>query len=80
MYGHEGKITQNWLPRKVAGWPAPFIADNPNTSVIHNVGVEDVFRLGPFIATLSFWFLFVSTISGIGRGATRKLYRKNRGL
>jgi hypothetical protein len=33
MYGHEGPAEQNWLPREVAGWPAPYLADNPNTSV-----------------------------------------------
>jgi hypothetical protein len=43
MYGHEGPMGDNWLPREVAGWPAPFLADDPGTSVIHKVGVEDVF-------------------------------------
>lgn len=59
MYGHEGPLEYNWLPREVAGWPAPFLADNPSTSVIHDVGAEDTFRPGPFVATLSFWFLTV---------------------
>lgn len=63
MYGFEGPLEQNWLPREVAGWPAPFLADNPGTSVIHKVSlVEDDFRLGPFVATLSFWFLAVAAI------------------
>lgn len=59
MYGHEGLLEQNLLPRKVAGWPAPFIADSTVTSVIHQIGVEDDFRAGPFIATWSFWLMLV---------------------
>ena len=59
MYGMEGLPEENWKPRKVAGWPAPYLADNPNTSVIHQVGIEDVFRPGPFIATMSFWYLVI---------------------
>ncbi len=31
MYGTEGPLEQNWLPREVAGWPAPFLADDPGT-------------------------------------------------
>ncbi len=72
MYGHEGPVEQNWLPREVAGWPAPFLADNPNTSVIHNVGPEDNFRPGPFVATLSFWFLVVSAMGRFGRWVKRE--------
>jgi hypothetical protein len=52
LYGLEGPIEQNWLPRAVAGWPAPYLADDPDTSVIHKVGPEDNFRLGAFAATL----------------------------
>lgn len=63
MYGHEGPLEHNWLPREVAGWPAPFLADDPSTSVIHNIGVEDVFRPSPFVATLSF---LVSRRLGLG--------------
>lgn len=74
MYGHEGPMKHNWLPREVAGWPAPFLADNPGTSVIHNVGVEDVFRPGPFVATWSFWFLVVSVLRRLGRWAKRKIH------
>lgn len=57
MYGHEGLMEENLLPREVAGWPAPYLADDPSTSVIHRVGIEDNFRAGPFVATLSFWLL-----------------------
>ena len=60
LYGLEGPIEQNWLPRAVAGWPAPFLADDPGTSVIHQVGVEDMFRPGPFVASLSFWIVAIS--------------------
>jgi hypothetical protein len=59
MYGMEGPPEENWKPRKVAGWPAPYLADNPNTSVIYTVGIEDVFRPGPFVATMSFWYVVV---------------------
>ena len=59
MYGTEGLPEENWKSRKVAGWPAPYLADNPNTSVINKVGIEDVFRPGPFVATMSFWYLVI---------------------
>ncbi len=59
MYGWEGPSGEYWLPRKVAGWPAPFMADNPNTSVLHDIGIEDDFRPGPFAGTVSFWFLII---------------------
>lgn len=75
MYGHEGPLERDWLPREVAGWPAPFLADNPGTSVIHDVGVEDVFRPGPFVATLSFWFLTVLAAGRFGQWAVRKMSR-----
>lgn len=71
MYGHEGPLEQDWLPREVAGWPAPYLADNPNTSVIHNVGLEDNFRPGSFIATLSFWFIVISAMRRFGRSIRR---------
>lgn len=67
MYGFEGPLEQNWLPREVAGWPAPFLADSPNTSVIHKVGLEDDFRPGPLLGTLSFWFVVVLAISRLFR-------------
>lgn len=78
MYGHEGPLEHNWLPREVAGRPAPFLADKPGTSVIHNVGAEDVFRPGPFVAMLSFWFLVVSAAGRLGRWATRKMDSQDR--
>ena len=67
MYGYEGPIEQNLQPREVGGWPAPFLADNPNTSVPHQLGVEDNFRLGPFLGTLSFWALIVGSLFALGR-------------
>lgn len=65
MYGNMGPPEQNWQPREVAGWPAPYLADSPSTSVIHEVGVEDEFRPGPFVATLSFWYLVLLILSNI---------------
>ena len=76
MYGHEGPFERDCLPREVAGWPAPFLADNPGTSVVQDVGVEDVFRPGPFVATLSFWLLIVSAA---GRFARWIMHRMSRG-
>ena len=57
IYALEGTMEENLQPREVAGWPAPYLADSPNTSVIHQVGIEDNFRGAPFLATLSFWLL-----------------------
>ena len=57
MYGWEGPPELNWKSRRVAGWPAPYLADSPHTSVIHKIGIEDDFRPGPFVATFSFWLL-----------------------
>lgn len=59
MYGLEGPLEQNWLPRELAGWPAPFLADSGETSVPHQIGPEDTFRPGPFVADLGFWALVV---------------------
>lgn len=67
MYGSEGQLDQIWLPREVAGWPAPFLADKPGISVPHKLGVEDAFRLGPFVGTLSFWFLVTLAVGAIIR-------------
>ena len=78
MYGHEGPLEYDWLPREVAGWPAPYLADDPGTSVIRDVGVEDVFRPGPFVATLSFWFLIVSAAGRFGRWVMLKTSRQDR--
>ncbi len=56
-YGNVGSPAENWRPRLVAGWPAPFVADVPAISVPRQIGVEDEFRFGAFLGTLSFWFL-----------------------
>ena len=71
MYGHEGPLEQNWLTRELGGWPAPYLADNPNTSVPHKLGPEDDFRPGPFVATLSFWLLVSLALSSLLRAALR---------
>lgn len=75
LYGSEGPIERNWLPRPVAGWPAPFLADDPGTSVMHEVGIEDTFRAGPFTATLSFWAVVVWKLRGLPRGLARARHR-----
>jgi hypothetical protein len=73
MYGHEGPMEENLQPREVAGWPAPYLADSPNTSVIHKIGIEDDFRVGAFVATYSFWLLVsLATARLIRRSASKK--------
>jgi hypothetical protein len=67
IYAHEGSMEENVQPREVAGWPAPYLADNPHTSVIHQVGIEDNFRGGPFLATLSFWLLVSVAVARLVR-------------
>lgn len=67
MYGFEGPVEQNLLVRELAGWPAPFLADSPNTSVPHQIGLEDDFRTGPLVASYSFWYLLVQFIDRVLR-------------
>lgn len=57
QYGDVGSAARNWQPRLVAGWPAPFVADTPTISVPRQIGLEDEFRSGAFVGTLSFWLL-----------------------
>jgi hypothetical protein len=78
LYGNMGTSQQNWQPRKVAGWPAPYLADDPGTSVIHEIGLEDDFRPGPFVATLSFWFLTTSIIGTMARRVRARLARRSK--
>jgi len=75
MYGNEGPLQQNWLPPKVSGWPAPFLADDPGTSVTHKIGFEDTFRLGSFIGTLSFWYLVILAARALIRPAIHARHR-----
>ncbi|WP_242416487.1 hypothetical protein [Sphingomonas panni] len=74
MYGTEGPTYGNWLPRKVAGWPAPFLADDVDVSVPHEIGPEDLFRPGPFLGTLSFWLLVVAAADAF----LRTIFRRGR--
>ena len=70
-YGNMGTIDDMVKPRLTGGWPAPFIADSPNTSVLYKIGIEDDIRPGPFAANVAFWYLVL-----LGLGA---LVRKGRG-
>jgi hypothetical protein len=56
-YGNMGSAIENWQPRLVAGWPAPFVADIPTISVPRQIGLEDEFRSSAFLGTFSFWLL-----------------------
>ena len=78
MYGREGPLNENMLPREVAGWPAPFVADDPDTSVAHAVGIEDDFRPGPFVATISFWYLALRMIDAASRELAARGRRRAR--
>lgn len=71
LYGYEGALQQNWSPRELAGWPAPYLADNPNKSVQHKLGPEDHFRPGPFVAIYSFWLLVCFAVLMLLRAALR---------
>lgn len=64
LYVGEGSAGRDRQLRTVAGWPAPFLADDPSTSVIHELGIEDTFRPGPFAATLSFWIVSLMAVRG----------------
>lgn len=75
-YGNVGPAHENWRPRVVAGWPAPFVADRPGISVPRTPGPEDTFRAGSFVGSFSFWLLAVLAtsrlIAGAGRGFRRQ--------
>lgn len=71
-YGSEGNVADYLYPRPVAGWPAPFLADNPGTSVILQLGVEDNFRLWPFVADVGFWCWVVFLASKSGARIVRR--------
>ena len=60
---------EQYEPREVAGWPAPFLADRVGVSVPHSVSlVDDPVRGGALLASWSFWMLVVmAAVSLIGR-------------
>lgn len=63
QYGGEGTVGEMFRPRELGGWPAPYLADSTATSVPHRIGLEDDFRLGPFVATYAFWLLAVLALA-----------------
>lgn len=72
-------IAGHMLARPVGGWPAPFLADDPSTSVTLRLGVEDTFRPGPFVADYAFWLLLLHLAWQIlGLVANRKRARTRR--
>jgi hypothetical protein len=71
-YGGEGPVSEYLYPRPVAGWPAPFLADNPATSVIQQIGVEDDFRPWSFVADIAFWYLTSAGLWLVIRRLSRK--------
>lgn len=66
-YGNVGSPAENWRPRLVAGWPAPFVADVPTISVPRQIGAEDEFRFGAFLGTFSFWLLVTLFLGSLVR-------------
>jgi len=65
MYGNLCNIEQ-WMhcyqPREAAGFPFPYGFDSPGVTVEHVVwpGMEDEFRLLPFIINIWFYFLMLT--------------------
>lgn len=73
QYGNVGPPAENYRPRVVAGWPAPFVADRPGISVPRAPGPEDTFRAGAFLGSFSFWLWTVYAATAlIGRAFRRR--------
>lgn len=75
-YGNVGSPAENWRPRLVAGWPAPFVADVPAISVPRQIGAEDEFRFGAFLGTFSFWLLVTLFFGSLVRFCSRDRHRR----
>ena len=71
-YGSEGSIEEQVRPRIVGGWPAPFLADSPATSVPCKLGMEDDLRLGALIADIALWYLLLEIVARLARMARRR--------
>ena len=72
LYGNMS--LDQYEPREVAGWPAPFLADRVGVSVSHDVHLlDDPIRGGALLASWSFWFLVVLAIG------KARAYSRNRG-
>lgn len=67
QYGGEGTVSEMFKPRELGGWPAPYLADSTATSVPHQIGLEDDFRPGPFVASFAFWLLIVMGLDHVRR-------------
>ncbi len=74
-YGSEGQVEQNVQRREVAGWPAPFLADDPDTSVPHRIGPEDTFSVGLFAITVAFWFVTLCLLDKVTMSIRRRRHR-----
>lgn len=71
-YGNMGPPEENFRPRVVAGWPAPFVADRPSISVPRAPGPEDTFRGGAFLGSFSFWLWMVYALTSLVKRALRR--------
>lgn len=71
-YGNMGPPHENYRPRVVAGWPAPFVADRPGISVPRAPGPEDTFRGGAFVGSFCFWLWAVYAASALIRRVMRR--------
>lgn len=61
------------IPALGAGFPLPFLVDNPQVSVPHAIGLfEDDFRPGAFVVDALFWFGIGIIIRQIFRSFRRR--------
>lgn len=67
VYGNMGTLNDMVKPRLTGGWPAAWIADSPDTSVLNQIGIEDDIRPGAFVANLAFWYLALMSLSALAR-------------
>ena len=64
-------------PALHAGWPAPFMTDDPNVSVPGQIGLgEDHFAWGPFVADVAFYALILALVIRLARRWRAALRRR----
>jgi hypothetical protein len=53
--------------KRNAGWPVPYVYDRMGVSVMDELGVEDEFRLIPFIFDLVIYFVALIVVAAFAR-------------